>query len=132
MKGTAMEIYRSEEFVLRNSRPFRQGEDSKCGPVPSYKFRFEVWLKGQNVKPTGKEFFILENGLIGRYFKRAYSTTDEKEWISCERMAQLACQHFESLCTGEYKKVGIDEILVRIWGSPISYVQAHVSINGKS
>lgn len=122
----ALRINREGEFTTVPS----QETESQCGKVGALHYRYFVSIEASNKKLT-KEGFVMENLWVEEYFHNRY-VRDRQACASCEDMAQEAVKHFLRLfgriCgePGEPELEGVDlrRILVRIHGSPVSFIEA--------
>lgn len=121
-----LRINREGEFVATRD----QKTESQCGKVGAQHYRYFVTIEATNKKLT-KEGFVMENMWVDEYFQDRY-VNQQVECSSCEDMAQHAINHFLGLfgriCgvegNEELREVDLQRIMVRIHGSPVSYIEA--------
>lgn len=90
-----LEIHRSGSFKA----PFHQNNEAKCGPLNSRLFKYEVDICCDEKQMQQPNEFIIDSNEIDNYFAQTYELLEaelKSNFVSCERMALDACQHFHS------------------------------------
>lgn len=115
-----LSINRKGEFDIDVS----QAHSSQCGRESITHYRYEVKIEAMNKDLSKPDMFVLDNGMVDRYFVEKYVEKQET-CFSCEVMAVDAIRHFKSLFIGmdaPYRYIDVRTIKVIIHGSDISFI----------
>lgn len=119
----SLRINREGEFKVRLGM-----FEGQCGRQGQTDYKFFVSIQATNRHLT-KEGFVMENMWVADYFEDTYSKDEELIVPSCEEMAQRAVDHFREVfaTNPELKGVELERILVRIYGTKVSFIEAEWS-----
>jgi hypothetical protein len=99
---------------------------SQCGATGTKEYRYFASIEATNRNLTS-EGFVMENQWVDDYFQDCYGENGAKKLPcdSCENMAQRAIVHFLQMFSvePELKQIELTRILVRIHGSPVSFIE---------
>lgn len=98
--------------------------NTQCGKVGAKRYEYFVTIEAGNEHLTD-EGYVMENLWVEEYFHRRY-VRDGEPCLSCESMAQDAVWHFINLfkTCQDLEHIDLRRILVRIHGSPASFIEA--------
>lgn len=114
-----LRINREGSFTVSESAQTPQ----QCGKVGQKEYRYFCSIEATNEHLT-PEGYVMENAWVDEYFQATYNQ-ETKAVPSCEQMAQDAITHILHLFARQpdLKKVQLTRILIRIHGSPVSFIE---------
>lgn len=108
-----MELWREGTFEVKGATE----TSNRCGIGTGLVFRYSVRLSAENLNSRG---FILDNRVTNLYWCAKWGTDTPKTLVSCEELAEIACNDFVKLCMlEEVKLLGCE---IHVYGGDYSCV----------